>query len=94
MHHDKEVCKGEWNDVNAKIALAETANPVLDGDDKPTQIQLCPWFVDWIKNKNIRLGNDVARSNIGRLFIKLSESTRFGFTQIGKHWSPDEVEDS
>ena len=70
-------------------------NPVLDQGvirngmpftiTQPTQIQLCPWFVDWIKDKKYKLHNDARRSNIGRAIIKLSESTRWGFAQIGMY---------
>lgn len=51
--------------------------------EQSTQIQLCPWFVDWIKDHKFKLHNDAARSNIGRAVIKLAESKKFGFAQIG-----------
>lgn len=51
--------------------------------DLPTQVTICPWFVDWIKNKEFRIGDDVYRTNIGRSVIKLSERN-FGLKQFGR----------
>lgn len=77
-----------------RVALAVTVNPAIQGDVyrngilmsgiKPTQIQLCSWFVDWIKDRKFKLHNDAARSNIGRAVIKIAESKNFGFRQIGR----------
>lgn len=79
-------------DKTEKIALAITLNPWRDvatvGDDDDngqsvTQIQLCPWFVNWIKQRKIKLFKDGIRAMIGKAVIKLSEKTPFGFAQIG-----------
>lgn len=49
----------------------------------PSQIQLCPWFVDWVKNHDYRVQADVARrAKIGRRVIELTENN-FGLRQIG-----------
>ena len=58
---------------------------VHDKNDRHTQIQLCPWFVDWIKSKEYKTGNDAMRSNIGRAAIKFIEKNNWGFglRQIG-----------
>ncbi|KAH3942841.1 hypothetical protein HBI56_053270 [Parastagonospora nodorum] len=65
--------------------LAVTYNPEWESEDiedkPPTQIQLCPWFVDWIKNKEYKLHNDVIRSNFGRYVIKKAEANQ-GLKQI------------
>jgi hypothetical protein len=60
----------------------ESLHEVEEGN-KPTQIQICPWFLDWLKNRDFKLSRDVFRTNIGRLVIKGAESDRFGLRQIG-----------
>ncbi|CAO2647427.1 Nn.00g083490.m01.CDS01 [Neocucurbitaria sp. VM-36] len=95
LHFNEQLCRGRRfpNDIGEKIALAVTINPerktgLYNDNGEPlvteesTQIQLCPWFVDWIKDRKFKLHNDVARSNIGRAVIKLAESNKFGFAQI------------
>ncbi|KAF1848131.1 uncharacterized protein K460DRAFT_333868 [Cucurbitaria berberidis CBS 394.84] len=89
LKFDEQQCRGSMMD---RISLAVTVNPISDEDvlmngvkmspEKPTQIQLCLWFVDWIKDRRFKLHNDVARSNIGRAVIKLAESKNFGLRQI------------
>lgn len=91
LKFDEQQCRGSMSD---RVALAVTVNPnsgvevykngVPINNIKPTQIELCLWFVDWIKDRKFKLHNDVARSNIGRAVIKLAESTNYGFRQIGK----------
>ncbi|KAF1836063.1 hypothetical protein BDW02DRAFT_629070 [Decorospora gaudefroyi] len=59
---------------------------------KPTQIQLCLWFVDWVKNKEFKQGGDVQkRTKIGRFVIKLAESKGFGLAQIDAYSLLDKV---
>ncbi|KAJ4377483.1 hypothetical protein N0V83_000308 [Neocucurbitaria cava] len=92
LHFNDQSCRGRILDFGEKIALAVTVNPVRQSDtikngevmvvNQPTQIQLCPWFVDWVKDHKLKLHNDAARSNIGRVVIKLAESSKFGFAQI------------
>jgi hypothetical protein len=78
------------------VALAVTANPVRVVDLKtsakstrqPTQIQLCLWFVDWIKQKEHKTASDVKwRTKIGRKIIEKAESNGrtwgLGLNQIG-----------
>ncbi|KAF1954803.1 hypothetical protein CC80DRAFT_416825 [Byssothecium circinans] len=43
----------------------------------PTQIQLCAWFIDWIKSKEYKLGDQVARTRIGRKVVKKAEGNKF-----------------
>lgn len=91
LKFDEQQCRGSMSD---RIALAVTVNPtsgveaykneVSKSVQIPTQIQLCLWFVDWIKDRRFKLHNDAARSNIGRAVIKLAESTNYGFRQIGE----------
>jgi hypothetical protein len=50
---------------------------------RPTQIQICPWFIDFIENNDYKLGNDVAGSNIGRAGIQLSKKYNWPFQEIG-----------
>jgi hypothetical protein len=81
-----------------KVALAVTANPDLGevvwkngaqmDTRRPTQIQLCLWFVDWIKQKKFKLAGDVQkRTKIGRLAIKLA-AKNIGLRQIGGSINP------
>jgi hypothetical protein len=90
----EQPCRGLAADI---ITLAATYNTQFetgtvngDGtkewtyDDVPTQIQICPWFIDWIKSKEFKTGNDAMRSNIGRAIIKTVESKNFGLRQIGQ----------
>ncbi|KAF2468916.1 uncharacterized protein BDR25DRAFT_289905 [Lindgomyces ingoldianus] len=96
LYYNEQQCKGRRRDMDDKVALAVTVNPVLTAEvfeqtesqwvytetEKPTQIQICPWFVDWIKNHDYKLHNDVARSNIGRTVVKVTESTNHILRQI------------
>jgi hypothetical protein len=67
-----------------KVALAVTWNPELeDGTVVPTQIQLCPWFVEWVKERKYRLQKDAMMTTIGKTLIKLSGKLPFSFSQIG-----------
>jgi hypothetical protein len=90
--YDQRPCKGSIAD---RVALAVAVNPKKDKvwvDNKlqphkfATQIQLCPWFLDWLKDKKFKLHRDVKRTNIGRLFLEGAEKKdgRFGFRQIGE----------
>ncbi|QRD07406.1 hypothetical protein JI435_132000 [Parastagonospora nodorum SN15] len=63
----------EWDEEQREV--------VYNYEDRPTQIQICPWFIDWIKNKEYKLSNDVKRSNIGRYIIKKVEGNQW-FRQI------------
>jgi hypothetical protein len=55
---------------------------------QPTQIQLCTWFVDWIKQKKFKLSDDAQRrTNVGRAMINMAEWNLFGLTQIGRWWN-------
>jgi hypothetical protein len=49
----------------------------------PTQIQLCPWFVDWIRNKEYKSADDVKRTRIGRRVVKQAEANKWPLRQIG-----------
>jgi hypothetical protein len=90
----EQQCRG--GKLIDKVALAVTANPDLGEGEvverngvemdtrRPTQIQLCLWFVDWIKQKQFKLADDVQkRTKLGRVVIKLAEKN-FGLKQIGK----------
>ena len=55
---------------------------------RPAQIQLCSWFVDWIKQKEYKTADDVQkRTKIGRKMIDRAASNRMtfglGLNQIG-----------
>jgi hypothetical protein len=83
-------------DTKDKLVLAETRNPIRDTgrrdadgnivyEEKPTAIQLCPWFVAWIKDHKFKLGKDAMSTLIGKTVLKISESKApFGFAQIGR----------
>jgi hypothetical protein len=86
----EQPCRGIGSDI---VTLAVTFNSqmeteTVDGEytynDVHTQIQICPWVVDWIKSKEFKTGNDAMRSNIGRAIIKTVESKNFGLRQIGQ----------
>jgi hypothetical protein len=88
IRHDAQQCKG--GGLMDKVALAVSWNPHsaesyygVPAQDHPTQIQICPWFIDWLKNREFKLARDVFRTNIGRLVIKGAVSDRFGLRQIG-----------
>jgi hypothetical protein len=49
----------------------------------PTQIQLCPWFIDWIKSKEFKTGDQVRRTKLGRGVVRLAEKNQWPFRQIG-----------
>ncbi|CAN9244307.1 unnamed protein product [Alternaria alternata] len=89
----EQQCRGGTN--LDKVALAVTFNPETEDEDitwrngvaiesrQPTQIQLCTWFVDWIKQKKFKLSDDAQRrTNIGRAMINMAEWNLFGLTQI------------
>jgi hypothetical protein len=68
-----------------KIALAITWNSELeDGTYFPTQTQLCPWFVEWVKERKYRLQKDAMMTTIGKTVINLVGKLPFWFSQIGK----------
>jgi hypothetical protein len=80
--------------MGTRVALAITYNaerdtgvtrndePILP--DQPTQLQICPWFVDWVKERKIKLHKEAMKTTIGKTVINLSEKTPFGFAQIGR----------
>jgi hypothetical protein len=91
--YNEQACHGTIGD---RLALAVTMNPEVElpplpegfqgkmpQKQKPTQIQLCPWFVDWLGNKEFKLSRDVFRTNIGQKVIKKAEAGKYGFRQIG-----------
>jgi hypothetical protein len=75
----------------SKLALAETWNPWrADRDDEgpyedpePTQIQICPWFLAWLKDRKFKLLKDAMATTIGKTVLQISEKTPFAFAQIG-----------
>lgn len=96
MHYKERSCRGSFGDF---VALAVTHNPTSEtrvlnkgtgeweGEERelPTQIQLCPWFVDWVKKKEFKTSSDVVkRTKIGRKVIQLAESNKGVYRQIGK----------
>ncbi|KAH7071450.1 hypothetical protein BKA63DRAFT_73050 [Paraphoma chrysanthemicola] len=61
-------------------------------EEKPTMIQLCPWFVSWIKERKYKLGKDAMNTLIGKSLITISESKApFGFAQIDSFSLLDKV---
>jgi hypothetical protein len=79
--YNEQPCHGTVSD---RLALAITMNPRVGSNEKPTQIQLCPWFVDWLGNKEFKLSRDVFRTNIGQKVIKKAEAAgKYRFRQIG-----------
>jgi hypothetical protein len=55
-------------------------------NDRPTVIQLCDWFVDWIKSKEFKTSDQITkRSNIGRAIIWRVEKKGWPFRQIGRN---------
>ncbi|KAF2855528.1 hypothetical protein T440DRAFT_513641 [Plenodomus tracheiphilus IPT5] len=72
-----------------RVTLALTSNPTSEQivrDDaqsivgyvdvpRASQIQLCPWFIHWVKSKEYRRQDDVMkRTNFGRMVINLADS--------------------
>lgn len=97
---NETLCRGRPfpRDIGEKTALAITWNPIRDTKQKKengdpilvnemTQIQLCPWFVDWVKDRKIKLHKDAVTAIVGKAIIKATQSTsiRLGFAQIGIH---------
>ena len=96
-------CKGRSfpRDKTDKIALAMTYNAERDigetdenGDpfsnDLLTQIQLCPWYVEWLQERKYTKRKDVVKVWLGKFLVKVS-GTRFlpfTFSQIGKCTNP------
>ncbi|KAF1836061.1 hypothetical protein BDW02DRAFT_596728 [Decorospora gaudefroyi] len=100
LRFKEQPCRGGTFIEN--IALAVTMNPedahpafknnVQLESRRPTQIQLCPWFVDWVKSKKFKLVGDVQkRTKIGRFVIKLAEWKGFGLAQIDAYSLLDKV---
>jgi hypothetical protein len=88
VEHDDQLCKGKPfpRGLMDKVALAITWNPRLDnGDYLSTQTQLCPWFVEWIKERKYKLQKDAMMTTNGKTLIKLSGKLPFSFSQIGTH---------
>jgi hypothetical protein len=90
--YEQQICH---EGLNGAVALAVTDNPETQVErttgmgtrqvtvQRPTQIQICPWFIDFIENNDYKLGNDVAGSNIGRAGIQLSKKYNWPFQEIG-----------
>ncbi|KAF2006484.1 hypothetical protein P154DRAFT_569877 [Amniculicola lignicola CBS 123094] len=96
VQYDNRPCHGTFGDW---IALAVTRNPGKDDmigningpRNLPTQIQLCEWFVDWIKRKEIKTTKDLAlKSRVASGFIKGSDKNRI-FAQIDAESLLDKV---
>jgi hypothetical protein len=69
-----------------RVALAVTVNSHSESQNRkpPTQIQLCLWFVDCIKDREYRLHADIKkRTKIERKLIRLAESKGFGLSRLG-----------
>jgi hypothetical protein len=71
-----------------KIALAVTwtdDNPTVpEANRLPAEIQICPWFVQFIKGKDIATTEDItAKTWLGTKFIKKASQGKWLFTQIG-----------
>ncbi|KAF2653293.1 hypothetical protein K491DRAFT_662135 [Lophiostoma macrostomum CBS 122681] len=91
-------CHGHSVDEFVALAMTEnplwnprgqddSKNPVNgrenDKIEKPTQIQLCPWFIDWIKNRKYKTADQLTkRANFGRFVINTVEKSNFGLRQI------------
>jgi hypothetical protein len=86
VEYDELICRGKTfpRDLSDKVALAVTFNPWLDLDARPTQIQLCPWFVQWTKDHKYKMQKDAMMTTIGKTLIKVSGKTPFSLAQIGK----------
>lgn len=86
MKFNQPACKGSLADV---VALASTYNPQTVPNSqnvvRPTQIQLCPWFIDWLKMKTFKQASDLSRTKIGKYFIDSADAKqrRWGFRPIG-----------
>ncbi|KAH7079688.1 hypothetical protein FB567DRAFT_552087 [Paraphoma chrysanthemicola] len=78
-----------------KVALAMTINPTRPtgvknpaGDplvvNDMTQITLCPWFVDWVKERKFKLSSDGLKQMVAKKVIQTSQkpNSRLGFAQI------------
>ncbi|KAH7123540.1 hypothetical protein B0J11DRAFT_397814, partial [Dendryphion nanum] len=88
-------------DIGDNLALAVTIDPETSWSTRfrrlrvdpqfSTQIQLCPWFVDWIKSKEYIMADDVRkRTKIGRLVVRAAASN-IGFTEIDAYALLDKV---
>ncbi|KAF2803251.1 uncharacterized protein BDZ99DRAFT_526623 [Mytilinidion resinicola] len=97
VKYKEQQCKQSIGDFSAlaitsspetsKLVRDESITDVLTlnrkWDERPTQIQICPWFVDWVKFKNFKTPSDVKkRTKIGRAVIKPVESTNWGLRPI------------
>ncbi|ORY11551.1 hypothetical protein BCR34DRAFT_601330 [Clohesyomyces aquaticus] len=87
----KQVCHGndEW------YALAVTNNVQWENEDGTrrdlnTQIQICTWFLDYIKSPAFTTHDELLRSTIGRTVIKGAEKN-WGFRGIDAFSLPDKV---
>ncbi|KAF1918941.1 hypothetical protein BDU57DRAFT_592946 [Ampelomyces quisqualis] len=85
IRFDEQICKGKRfpRDIMEKVALAVTTNPTsATGFVQPTQIQLCPWFVQWVKDHKYKMVKDAMMTSIGKTLIKLAGRAPFSFAQI------------
>ncbi|KAI4671726.1 uncharacterized protein J4E78_000222 [Alternaria triticimaculans] len=92
LKFNEQQCRGSILD---NVALAVSANPPAKQIEqeiantgvfktttvrRPAQIQLCSWFVDWIKQKEYKTADDVQkRTKIGRKMINRAASNRMTF---------------
>lgn len=91
LNLDGKLCRGIGLALTDKVALAVTVNPwegIGEGNDPddiahPTQIQLCPWFVDWITKRELKLQTHAMGVLFGKTMIKISGKLPFAFAQIG-----------
>jgi hypothetical protein len=88
------ICKGRGvKDIEEKLSLAMTVNPWLKAEDnndprelrRPSQLQLCPWFVDWIGERKLKNQSQVMKVFFGKGLIKLAGKLPFSFAQIGSY---------
>jgi hypothetical protein len=91
LHMDGKLCRGKGLDLEGKVTLAVTVNPWMgigegndpDDEQRPTQIQLCPWFVEWIGKRKFKTQKQAVKVLLAKGLIKLAGKFPFAFAQIG-----------
>jgi hypothetical protein len=85
VKYDERPCHGGIAD---SLALAVTWRGLVDpksGKMFPSQLQICPWFLDLVKISPYTAWQDVSKKSLfGLKVITKNEENKWGFRQIGE----------
>jgi hypothetical protein len=86
LKYDQRPCH---DGIGGKLALAATWRGLEENTGRllPSQIQICPWFLDLLKLTPYTTWKDVSKKSLfGLKVITQNEENKWGFTQIGQYY--------